>query len=366
MFSIGKKRRRTVHLLSVLMNQFLDKILYKDIYFRALLVESVVILALGAILLLLVFLVRKSKFRSLWFMVICFILCVSILQYSNLCKAVVLAVAPYDNRVKFEFKVSQPLDDTKATIAFVGSSQANRAIDEDILNRELFGASGGGAVVDLHYPGMTPGALLETMRHYDMAQRYGLIIYYMTDRDFLIDPSGSVCNPGKQDGLIGLVQKELPVWTSESIVASLMGDAFVSPSKFMWDRSYATNDDDEEQRRIKNFISGFKETNYQEGVGALGGIVDYCQSNDIKLVICVGWTNPRAVGDSIWRSKLVSLAEKLQRENTAVYYFDNEFSVSVEDFTDLTHTTSAFQEKHSLELADFLKRRGLISNEGVH
>ena len=183
----------------------------------------------------------------------------------------------------------------------------------------------------------------------------------MTDRDFLIDPSGSVCNPGMQNGLLEQVQKRLPIWTSESIVASVMGDAFVSPSKFMWDRSYVTTDDGEEQRRIENFISNFKEVNYQASVKSLNGLAHYCQSHDVKLVLCVGWTNPIAVGHSGWRSKLLTLAKELERENDSVYYFENDLAVAVEDFTDLTHTTSAFQEKYTLELAGFMKGAELIS-----
>lgn len=333
------------------MSELLDKILFQKLFLKWLTGEVLLLLFLFIGLIFLIRAVSGGKYRSVVTLIVLFLVASFTLQYTNIGRLFVLGINPKSNRAKIEFKARQPIHNDKTAVCFIGSSQANCAIDEKVLSEQLFPEGKKGGVLDLSYRGSVPSSVLANVKFYRLAEKFDTIIYYVTDRDFFLPEVGPVYDPNlSQEGISLLVAKVFPTWISSSIAPKITGKNFNEPEKLNW----KPITDDEQKNKALMLQGEFNLENGKSSEQALMELTEHCVEHDCKLVFCIGWTNPSVVEDFKYRDKLEESVSRIISSYSEVLLFKSPIEPEIKDFKDLTHTNEDFQNAYSKGLSMYL------------
>jgi len=264
-------------------------------------------------------------------------------------RCLLLAVCPKDNRVKFEFKVAQPLDKQKINIAMVGSSQANCAIDEEVILQELVDQTNVGAVVDLHFPGSTPHSVRETTEHYHITKRFDIILYYLTNRDFYTERSYPVHNLTNREGVSQAAFQLFPDWAATSLRKRIFPVAFYAPEKKAWDQN--------RENKLTLLQESLNHARHDTSSQAVQSLIDFCEVSDTRIIFCLGFCHPSVDPEATSSQKMSSTLLSLTENSPLSTLYISDLTPSEKDFKDLTHTKVAFQQEYSKRLAAYIARQ---------
>ena len=241
--------------------------------------------------------------------------------------------------------MKQPLDHEKINIAVVGSSQANCAIDENIVLQELNSLTNVGAVVDLHFPGSTPHSVLETCQHYKIAERFDRIVYYITDRDFYIKRAYPVQNLANRRGLSQKMFEIFPNWMAASLRERMFSEVFRSPTKSAWS---------ERKDKLSLLRESLSRERNEASEEAVRELLSYCERSGTQLIVCVGWSHPEVDLTGGNRELMESSLVRLTRKHESGIVYRGREVPKEEDFKDWTHTKVAFQAQYSKKVAKYI------------